>query len=239
MSGKSPDRFEQQRLRKLEQIEALGFDPWGQRFDGHMPIEQARALAPEESGSAGEHVRVAGRIMLRRKAGKLRFYDIQDWTGRIQLLFSRGDLPDEQWQLLSAVDLGDLSTVQVGALNINARTFVTDDEKRNSAIRNRILHTDQYEFITFTPTEIAGLSGGAVPGQSYTFQITGDLTIRDITQTETFDVEVQVVSENQLSGVATSVIPLVDYNLQIPDVPFVANVGDEITLEFRFAALSN
>ena len=108
MSGKPPDRFERQRLAKLEKIEALGLDPWGQRFDGHTPIEQARQIAPEESGTAGECVRVAGRIMLRRKAGKLRFYDIQDWTGQIQLLFSRGDLPPEQWELLSAIDLGDL-----------------------------------------------------------------------------------------------------------------------------------
>ena len=53
-------------------------------------------------------MRVAGRIMLRRKAGKLRFYDVQDYTGKIQLLFSRGDLSDEQWELMGQLDLGDL-----------------------------------------------------------------------------------------------------------------------------------
>jgi len=102
------DRFEQERLKKLEKIVELGHDPWGQRFDGHLSIEKARALAPAESGILGEQARVAGRIMLRRKAGKLRFYDIQDQTGKIQLMFSRGDLPTEQWELLSALDLGDI-----------------------------------------------------------------------------------------------------------------------------------
>ena len=138
-----------------------------------------------------------------------------------------------------SVDLNDLSSAQVSPIVVQAGTLVTDADRRNQAIRNFVLQTGNYPQITFTPTSVSGLSGSAVPGQSYTFQITGDLNIRDITQAETFDVEVQVVSENQLSGVATSVIPLVDYNLQIPDVPFVANVGDEITLEFRFAALSN
>ncbi len=46
--------------------------------------------------------------MTRRKAGKLRFFDIKDWSGRIQLLVSRGDLSEEQWKLVGALDLGDL-----------------------------------------------------------------------------------------------------------------------------------
>ena len=103
-----PDRFEKARLEKLAKIEELGHDPWGQRFDGHTPISRARAMCPEENGVDGERVRVAGRIMQRRKAGKLRFLDIKDQTGRIQLLFSRGDLTERQWELLGAVDLGDL-----------------------------------------------------------------------------------------------------------------------------------
>ena len=105
---KKVDRFEKARIEKLEKIVALGHDPWGQRFDGHLPIEEARDLCPEDSENAGDSVRIAGRIMLRRKAGKLRFFDIQDWTGKIQLLFSRGELSDEQWQLMQALDMGDL-----------------------------------------------------------------------------------------------------------------------------------
>ncbi len=102
------DRFEKERLRKVDQLIEMGIDPWGQRFDGHIPISRCRELAPAESGQDGEQVRAAGRIMRRRKAGKLRFYDIQDATGQIQLLVSRGDVSDEQWALLSALDLGDL-----------------------------------------------------------------------------------------------------------------------------------
>ncbi|MFK7777146.1 MAG: lysine--tRNA ligase [Gimesia sp.] len=108
MSKVKPNRFEAERIKKLEKIKSMGLDPWGQRFDGHIPMAEARSQAPEESGVDGEEVRVAGRIMLRRKAGKLRFYDIKDWTGRIQLLFSRGDLSETQWELMGTLDLGDL-----------------------------------------------------------------------------------------------------------------------------------
>ncbi len=114
-----PDRFEAARLEKLEKIESLGHDPWGQRFDGHQSISSARQLVPAESGVEGPVARIAGRIMLRRKAGKLRFYDIKDQTGRIQLLFSRGELTEEQWELMGALDLGDL-------IGIDGKTWRTD-----------------------------------------------------------------------------------------------------------------
>jgi lysyl-tRNA synthetase class 2 len=103
-----PDRFEAARLEKLQKIVELGHDPFGQRFDGHRPIAEILPLCPEQSGVNGDTVRIAGRIMLRRKAGKLRFFDVHDATGKIQLLFSRGDLSDEQWELMSQLDLGDL-----------------------------------------------------------------------------------------------------------------------------------
>lgn len=103
-----PDRFEAARLEKLQKIVELGHDPFGQRFDGHRPIAEVRPLCPAESGVNGDAVRVAGRIMLRRKAGKLRFLDIADATGKVQLLFSRGDLSDEQWELMGQLDLGDI-----------------------------------------------------------------------------------------------------------------------------------
>jgi lysyl-tRNA synthetase class 2 len=108
MSPQKPDRLEQARIEKLEKIVALGHDPFGGRFDNHQPIAAARAKCPELSGTPGESVRIAGRIMLRRKAGKLRFFDVEDSTGRIQVLCSRGDLGEEQWELMSQFDLGDL-----------------------------------------------------------------------------------------------------------------------------------
>ncbi len=107
-SGIKPDRLELARLEKLEKIQSLGHDPWGQRFDNHQAIAAVREKCPAESGTDGETVRIAGRIMGRRKAGKLRFIDLQDQTGSIQLLCSKGDMTEPQWELVSALDDGDL-----------------------------------------------------------------------------------------------------------------------------------
>ena len=133
-----------------------------------------------------------------------------------------------------SVDLADLSQIRLGVIQVNARTLATDQDRRNSAIRNRILLTDQYEFITFSPTQISELSGSAETGQTFTFNIQGDLTIRDITRTVSFDASVMVESAQRLSGSATAVIAKSDFNLIVPSVPFVANVGEEVTLEIDF-----
>lgn len=133
-----------------------------------------------------------------------------------------------------SVDLADLSQTRLGVIQVNARTLATDQDRRNSAIRNRILLTDQYEFITFSPSQISGLSGSAETGQTFTFSILGDLTIRDITRPVSFDASVTVESAGRLSGSATAIIAKSDFNLIVPSVPFVANVGEDVTLEIDF-----
>ena len=133
-----------------------------------------------------------------------------------------------------AINPNDLSQVKFGPIQVNARTFATDDSRRNNAIRNRILMTDQYEYVTFTPTSISGLDGSGAVGQTYTFQVSGDLTIRDTTKPVTFDITLKAESDTRLSGFAAATIKRSDFEIAIPSVPFVANVADEITLELDF-----
>jgi polyisoprenoid-binding protein YceI len=137
-----------------------------------------------------------------------------------------------------AVNPSDLSTAQIGVIRVNARTFTTDSSNRDRAIRNFILNTDQYEFITFTPTGIEGLSGSGALDQPFTFTIRGDLTIRDVTRPVVFEASVRAESAERLVGVATTTVKRSDYNLQIPSVPFVANVSDDVVLTIDFVALA-
>ncbi|MGB9754534.1 MAG: polyisoprenoid-binding protein [Roseiflexus castenholzii] len=137
-----------------------------------------------------------------------------------------------------AINPSDLTTAQIGVIRVNARTFATDSGNRDRAIRNFILNTDQYEFITFTPTAIEGLSGSGALNEPFTFTIRGDLTIRDITRPVAFEATVRAESAERLVGVATTTVKRSDYNLQIPSVPFVANVSDDVVLTIEFVALA-
>ena len=103
----TPDRLEAARLEKLDRIEKLGIDPWGQRFDGHAHISVGRDQCPEEQGVDGPAVRLAGRLIRWADSGKLRFGHIQDYTGRIQIAVSKKDVDEQTWELVDCLDRGD------------------------------------------------------------------------------------------------------------------------------------
>jgi len=135
-----------------------------------------------------------------------------------------------------AIDAANPGATQLGQVSVNARTLATDQDMRNRAIKNFILNTDNYEFVTFQPTELVGLPEAVTVGESFTFQIVGDLTIRDVTKPVTFDVTVTPVSETRIEGLATTTFPYRDFGLSIPDSPSVDTVADDVTLELEFVA---
>jgi polyisoprenoid-binding protein YceI len=136
-----------------------------------------------------------------------------------------------------AVNPNDPTQTRVGTIQVNARTLATDNDFRNRAIKNRILMTDQYEFVTFTPKQLTGLPQQATMGQEYSFQIIGDLTIRDTTKEVTFDVTAKPVSDTRLEGAARATIRYADFGLTIPQVRQVASVDEQVRLEIDFVAV--
>jgi lysyl-tRNA synthetase class 2 len=100
------ETIERSRSEKLERIVALGIDPWGSRFDGHLAIEGVRALVPDAEPPT--RVRIAGRIVQRRGMGKVFFLDLKDWTGRIQVYVGQKQIGEQGWALAQELDLGDL-----------------------------------------------------------------------------------------------------------------------------------
>ena len=76
------------RRGKLEKIAALGFEPYGGKYEctHHSEDIHADAAALEASG---EHVKVAGRIMIIRGHGKTAFCTLRDEKGDIQLYFRK------------------------------------------------------------------------------------------------------------------------------------------------------
>jgi polyisoprenoid-binding protein YceI len=135
-------------------------------------------------------------------------------------------------------DLASPQTTTVGVISINARELSTDDSRRNNQIKNRILESskDEFQFITFETTSITGLPESVAAGDTFNVQMTGNLTIRGVSNEETFDVAVTVVSETELQGLGMTTILHDDYELSIPRVPMVASVEDEVKLEIAFTA---
>ena len=136
------------------------------------------------------------------------------------------------------LDFADASASQVGVIRINVRTLMTDEERRDRATRSRILQSaeDAYEFVDFTPSALEGLPDAVSVGDTATFTIVGDLKIREITAEARFQATVNVVAEDRLEGTAEATVLRSTYDLIIPNVPFVADVSDEVLLGIEFVA---
>ncbi len=132
------------------------------------------------------------------------------------------------------VDFDDPAGSQLGTVVINARTFATDQSFRDRAIRGPILDTNDFEFITFEPTSVEGLPE-SVDG-SFAFTVVGDLTIRDVTQSVTFDVTISSATADEIVGRAETMVTREAFGLQIPNAPGVANVSDDVQLVLEFVA---
>ena len=128
------------------------------------------------------------------------------------------------------------STAQLGPIRIDARSFATENSQRDRAIQNWVLQTAQYPEITFTPKQLMGLPATGNVGETYTFQIVGDLTVHGVTREETFDATLTLESPTQLAGQAQTTIRYADYGINIPQVPIVSGIAETVRLEMDFVA---
>lgn len=97
------------RLDKLGELKAMGLDPFGHRF------EQTTLNKPI-TGNFDEWenriVKVAGRVMSKRRHGRAGFAHLQDVSGQIQLYFRADDLGADKYELYKKMDIGDLVGIE-------------------------------------------------------------------------------------------------------------------------------
>lgn len=118
----------QNRTRKLEEIQALGIDPYPALFKPCCSLEalvrdyQEASLGDSSAAQSGQtkEVIVAGRLVLFRSMGKNIFAQIQEGTSRLQIMFNRdhtivSGLSNEEPAtkfLEKKVDLGDILGIE-------------------------------------------------------------------------------------------------------------------------------
>ncbi|MCD8027157.1 MAG: lysine--tRNA ligase [Erysipelotrichaceae bacterium] len=125
---------EKVRREKLEFLKEKGIDPYGQRFDVtdySMSIKEKYAgKTYDELEELAIPVKVAGRIMTKRRKGKVCFMHIQDKEGQIQLYVRKDVIGEDNYDVLIKSDIGDIVGVEgtvfvtnTGELSIRVTTY--------------------------------------------------------------------------------------------------------------------
>lgn len=96
-----------ERKKKLEELRRKGINPYPARFGKKDSIEKALKAKP------GSKIKTAGRVIGRRQIGKIIFSDLQDFSGKIQLVFQDKETPAKDFDFFQKyVDIGDIIGIE-------------------------------------------------------------------------------------------------------------------------------
>ena len=122
------------RRNKMQDLIDKGIDPFGSRYDRTATTKSIKEAyldkTREELEEMHETVKIAGRIMTKRRQGKIGFMHIQDRYGQIQIFLRYDLLGEEQYELYKVSDIGDIVGIegevmktQTGELSIRATVY--------------------------------------------------------------------------------------------------------------------
>ena len=111
------------RRQKMEDLRAQGIDPFGHAYarthrSGDIRREYGMCTK-EELEEKNVTVKVAGRIMTKRRQGKAGFMHIQDLDGQIQIYVRKDEIGDEAYEVFKKSDLGDIVGIEGVVMRTN------------------------------------------------------------------------------------------------------------------------
>jgi polyisoprenoid-binding protein YceI len=139
---------------------------------------------------------------------------------------------------------GVTGEIQLNTANpeVNAAQFVvdmtslaTDQDRRDKWLRDNAIESNLFPQTTFTATSASGLPDSITDGEEVSFQLTGDLTVRDVTKNVTFDVTA-VLTGDTIQGTATLPLNMTDFGITPPDFANTLTVADAFTIEVELTA---
>ncbi|MGC8533465.1 MAG: lysine--tRNA ligase [Candidatus Parvarchaeum sp.] len=119
-------KFDKERLEKLEKLKREGIDPYGSRFDITL---HSIDIKENFEKLEGKEAAIAGRIMAKRDHGKIKFIDIQDEEGSIQVYFSEKHADEETIKIAEELDTGDIIGVNGTIIKTKTNEISIDAKK--------------------------------------------------------------------------------------------------------------
>ncbi len=111
------DGIFEQRAARVKEIEALGFKPYGKRFDYTHTIPEilaaygdktAEELVPPPPAPEAVRVRIAARIQTVRRMGKAAFMHVQQNGAKLQFYIKKDAISEQDYALFNLLDIGDI-----------------------------------------------------------------------------------------------------------------------------------
>ncbi|HSH04190.1 MAG TPA: YceI family protein [Anaerolineae bacterium] len=116
---------------------------------------------------------------------------------------------------------------------VDISTLKSDRSRRDRAIRKEWLESSTYPLATFEVSEIRDFPDELVAGETFDFQLVGDMKVKETTIEVVWDVTA-VFNGDTFSGTATLPISLPDFNVPAPSLAGVLTVEEDLVATFDF-----
>jgi polyisoprenoid-binding protein YceI len=194
-------------------------------------LDTTAIAAADTEGSANGSVAVAGNRFVVAASGNEARYRVREQLLGVDF---PNDAVGKTADVTGGISFDDKGRIIASESRfvIDAATFVSDKDRRDGYVRNRLLESEQHPSIVFVPKEIRGLTLPAASG-SHSFQLVGDLTVRNVTRPTTWQVTANVAGDT-VSGNAGTKFTFEDFSMEKPRVRSVLSVEDTVALEYDF-----
>ena len=123
----------------------------------------------------------------------------------------------------------------VNKLRVDLRTLKSDSGFRDRAIQSQWLESAKYPYAEFVAKDVQGFPNDPAAGKEAHFQVSGDMTIREITKPLTFDVTATAEGDT-ISGTGTTFLLMKDFGFDPPDIAGRFTVSDGVTVTVKGVA---
>ena len=219
------------RRNKVREHLAAGIEPYPYRYEDVRHVDDLLAnfdqLANDETV-----VRIAGRIMLKRKMGKVFFADLRDSTDRLQIYVRKDDIGVDEFQVFNTLDLGDI----IGCEGV---LFITRTGERT-------LRVSSYELLTKSlhplPDKHSGLTDKETRYRRRYADLIANPEVRDVFRTRSRIIKIvrDFLNNEGFMEVETPILqplyggamarPFVTHHNRL-DIPMYLRIADELYLK--------
>jgi polyisoprenoid-binding protein YceI len=128
------------------------------------------------------------------------------------------------------VDADGRVVARESRVTADARALRSDEPRRDRYVQRNTLETDRYPAVVFVPTELRGLPAPLPAAGAVSFEVVGDLTVRDATRRTTWQATATLAGRDARVQARTA-LRFADFGLRVPRVAVVLSVDEVIRLE--------
>ena len=121
---------------------------------------------------------------------------------------------------------------------VNIRSLSSDNDRRDEMIQRRYLESNVFPLAEFIATSIENFPSGFEDGEQISFTLVGDMTIREVSQPFSFEVQ-GVLEGDRLSGTAIGLLTMRDFGFEPPSIAGILTVSDPAMITMEFVMLES